>query len=302
MTILMNEHSQQHAHSYRVIFFDLDGTLLPMELDEFMGSYFKRIGAYAAKNGLDAQLFMDALKSGTRAMAMSDDDRVNTDVFWDEFQRVYGADALALADIRSIADRFYAHDFGHIGDGFAPNPDSARAVSALAGKGYPLVLTTMPMFPLRAVQHRLQWAGVDPDVFCRITSYENSKTVKPRQTYYAENLAALGVAGSEVLMVGNNTVEDLAILDLGADVYVITDHLLDPVGFDLSTVRHSSLREFADWAETLPPCANPATVAEMASIPQSKMLQALNQNALVEIDPEALQAKAEALAQDIASH
>ena len=42
-------------------------------------------------------------------------------------------------------------------------PAAARAVDALASKGYPLVLATMPMFPERAVRWRLEWAGIDPD-------------------------------------------------------------------------------------------------------------------------------------------
>ena len=37
--------------SYRAVFFDLDGTLLPMDLDEFMNAYFKAIGSFVARKG-----------------------------------------------------------------------------------------------------------------------------------------------------------------------------------------------------------------------------------------------------------
>ena len=61
--------------------------------------------------------------------------------------------------------------------------------------------------------------------------------MKPKLAYYAENVAACGLAGEDVLMVGNNTVEDLAIRGLGADAFLVTDHLLDPdEGFDLASV------------------------------------------------------------------
>ena len=87
--------------------------------------------------------------------------------------------------------------------------------------------------------------------------------MKPKPAYYAENLAACGVNGADVLMVGNNTVEDLGICALGADAFLATDHLLDPTdGFDLATVKHGTLEEFAAWVEALPACANPATVIE----------------------------------------
>ena len=158
-----------------------------------------------------------------------------------------------------LLNEFYEHDFGAIGEGVQANPACARAVAALAAKGYPLVLATMPMFPRRAVEWRLAWAGVDPAHFSRLTSFENSTSVKPKPAYYAENLAACGLAGADVLMVGNNTVEDLAACSLGADAFLVTDHLLDPTdGFDLSSVRHGAMEEFAVWAEALPPCANPA--------------------------------------------
>ena len=36
------------ARSYTTVFFDLDGTLLPMDTDVFMKRYFKALGAFAA--------------------------------------------------------------------------------------------------------------------------------------------------------------------------------------------------------------------------------------------------------------
>ncbi len=290
------------ARSYRAICFDLDGTLLPMDIDEFMGAYFKRIAAFAAAHGLDPELFMAALKAGTRAMAMSDADELNEDVFWGEFMRIYGEDNAGAIDIRIIADDFYEHDFGHIGDGFRANPNVARAIQTLTAKGYPLVLTTMPMFPVRAVKHRLGWAGVDSAAFSRITSYENSKYVKPRQTYYAENLAAMGLHGEDVLVVGNNTVEDLAFLDLGADAYLVTDWLLDPIDFNIASIKHGSFKQFADWCETLPDCADPAEAIAGGPIAREATERAYAENVVRDIDDAETRAKAEALAKDIASH
>lgn len=246
--------------SYRAIFFDLDGTLLPMELDEFLGAYFESIARFVAKHGLDAASFSAGLKAGIGAMAAHDDDRTNFDAFWESFFQHAVRDA---ANWDELLGGYYEHDFGAIGEGFAPNPAAARAIEALAAKGYPLVLATMPMFPRRAVEWRLAWAGVDASRFARITSYENSTSVKPKLAYYAENVAACGLAGTDVLMVGNNTVEDLAIQGLGADAFLVTDHLLDPTDdFDVSAVKHGTMEEFAAWAEALPACENPARVID----------------------------------------
>lgn len=243
---------------YRAICFDLDGTLLPMDLDEFMREYFKRIAACAAENGLDPERFIDALKKGIHAMGRNDGSKTNHDAFWDVFYDAYGRDAIGDFDAEAMANAFYDGSFQHIGDGFEGNPDVPRVLSTLVEKGYPLVLTTMPMFPLHAVKHRLRWAGADPDVFERITYYLNSTWTKPHLAYYAENLAAMGLRGEDVLMVGNNTMEDLAFMDLGADAYLITDCLLDPLGYNLSNVKHGTFAQFAEWVDGLPDCENPA--------------------------------------------
>ncbi len=284
--------------AYRAICFDLDGTLLPMDIDAFMSAYFKRIAAFMAAQGMNAPAFMEALKAGTQEMAKHADGRTNEQAFWETFFPVYeAATGAPLTDaergeMRELATKFYEEDFPHIGDGFTPNPASARVVDALAEKGYPLVLATMPMFPRVAVEHRLAWAGVDPAKFACITSYENATSVKPKQTYFAEVLAAIGVPGQDVLMVGNNTMEDMAVLDLGVDGYLVTDWLLDPVSFDLTTIKHGTMDEFVAWAEALPPCAHPAKAIRTDVIPQEESLRALEDNAVVPIDLEEAARKA----------
>ena len=40
--------------------------LLPMDMDEFLGKYFKLLGQYAASIGLDAQRFSSALTEGVK--------------------------------------------------------------------------------------------------------------------------------------------------------------------------------------------------------------------------------------------
>lgn len=260
--------------AYRAIFFDLDGTLLPMELEEFLSTYFKSIASFVAAHEVDPQAFSAGLKAGIGAMAAHDDGRTNHEAYWEAFFQKVDRTA---ADWDALLGEFYDVDFGKIGEGVQPNPATARAVEALAQKGYPLVLATMPMFPRRAVEWRLAWAGVDASKFARVTSFENSTSVKPKLAYYAENVAACGLSGDDVLMVGNNMVEDLAIRGLGADAFLVTDHLLDPTeGFDLGSVKHGTMEEFAAWAEELPPCADPAQGVEAGAVPAAAREAALS--------------------------
>ncbi len=272
------------ARRYRAIFFDLDGTLVPMEIDEFLGGYYAALGAFAEARGFDRDAFLAAVNAGVGAMMRHPDGEPNHEAFWAVFPRLAGAPE---SDLRAALEEFYAHDFGRIGDGVVPEPAARRVVETLAAKGYPLALATMPLFPRIAVEWRLRWAGVDPAAFSRITTYENSSSTKPRLAYYAENIAAFGVRGRDVLMVGNNTVEDLAICGLDADAYLVTGRMIDPVGLDLSTVRHGSIDELAAWAESLPPCAAPATGIDDGAVAHARAAAVLERDA----DPAALAAQ-----------
>lgn len=252
----MEDTLQPAPRAYRAIFFDLDGTLLPMDIDAFLRAYFDGIARYVGARGLDAQAFQAGLGQGTRAMTKHEAGQVNADVFWDEFFKHVDARAV---DWRAVCDDYYEDDFGRIGEGVEPSAPMVRAVRTLGEKGYPLLLTTMPLFPARAVAWRLAWAGLSPELFARVTTYDNSTAIKPQLEYYAENLAACGASGADVLMVGNNTVEDVAAADLGADVFLVTDYLLDPVpgGFDLEAVKHGTAEQFAAWVDALPVCERP---------------------------------------------
>ena len=255
--------SDEKPRAYRAIFFDLDGTLLPMELEEFLGSYYKSIAGFIGAHGFDARAFSAAFQAGAKAMAVHDGTGTNKEAYWKTFYELVDPEAL---DWVQVTNDFYEHEFGKVGANVQANPAVARALDTLTAKGYPLLLTTMPMFPHRAVEHRLAWAGADPSYFARLTTYENSTSVKPRLEYFAENLAACGLSGEDVLMVGNNTVEDLAIRGLGADAFLVTDHLLDPIGFDLSTVKHGTMEEFACWVEALPTCEHPVDFVETGRV------------------------------------
>ena len=243
------------ASTYRAVFFDLDGTLLPMELSDFLGTYVQSLGTFIVERGADYDLFEKAFNAGVDAMVANEGPNTNDNVFWEAFWAILPYEGI---DWRAQTLEYYEKEFVKIGEDVEPDPAAAHIVKTLAEKGYPLVLATMPMFPLTAVICRVKWAGVDPDVFARITSYETSTAVKPRTRYYKELLEACGLEGRDVLMIGNNTVEDLSFAKLGAEVYIATDHLLNPAKLDMATVPHGSLAEIADWAESLGPCENPA--------------------------------------------
>ena len=170
--------------TFRAVFFDLDGTLLPMDVDVFMKSYFRALGGYVARMGIAPDQFMAGMKRGITAMATNDSGHANAESFWPEFLACIDMpEGVTAETLQAAIGDFYENEFGELGADVQPNPAAARAIEALAAKGYPLVLATMPMFPRRGVEWRLRWAGIDSAVFSRITTFENSTAVKPKPDY-----------------------------------------------------------------------------------------------------------------------
>lgn len=239
--------------AYKAIFFDLDGTLLPVDMDAFLKAYFEALGAFSAKHGHDPKQFVDALNKGVFAMLKEDGGR-NDERFWRTFCALLSIGEDEKTEYEKLMEEFYTTAFDELGALITPTPESAQVVNLLKEKGYRLYLTTMPLFPRVAVEKRVQWAGCDPAAFERITTYDNSTSTKPHLAYYRENVEAIGLKPEEILMVGNNTREDLAAMQLGLDGYLVTDWLLNPDDFDIETVKHGSMADFLQFVQDLPEC------------------------------------------------
>ena len=113
------------------------------------------------------------------------------------------------------------------------------------------MLASNPVFPMVAQKKRMLWAGVNPDDFALITSYENSHYCKPDPLYYKEIADKSGVKASECLMVGNDTTEDAAAMLTGADFFLLTDCLLNNERKDISKYTRGSFVQLLNYIENL---------------------------------------------------
>ncbi len=236
--------------TYEAIFFDLDGTLLNLDMDYFLERYFSGVASFVARKGFDPDVFVKALGAGVQSM-IKETGGYNIDRFWRTFCAITNH---SREVVEPLITEYYETDFDCIGETIVACPEAAEVLTLLKHKKYPLYLTTMPLFPRIAVEKRLAWAGCSPDFFDRITTYDNSTSTKPHLEYYQENIDQIKVSPEKVLMVGNNTLEDLACMGLGIDAFLVTDCLLDPIDFDVQSVRHGSLKEFLTFAQNLPEC------------------------------------------------
>lgn len=206
----------------KTLLFDLDDTLLGNNMDAFLPRYFALLGEYARSLFPDSQRFLQELLVGTQAMIQNTDRSLtNRDVFWRVFAGRTGLDPVAT---EAFFDQFYEEAFPALAGVTECRPAAARIVAEALASGYQVAVATNPLFPARAIQHRLAWAGlpVGDTNFAFITSYENMHATKPQTAYYEEILRHLGAQAMETLMVGDdwkNDVEPAAAL--GIRVYWI---------------------------------------------------------------------------------
>ena len=206
------------------VFFDLDGTLLPMDQHKFTKAYFRLLAMKLAPMGIAPEALIAAVWNGTKAMVKNDGSRSNEEVFWASFEAETG---LETALCKPVCDEFYPNEFHAARAETRDNPLAARAVELAGQKGRTVVLATNPLFPMVGQAARLSWLGLTPEDFRLVTSYENSRFCKPNPRYYLELCETLGLAPEDCLMVGNDELEDLyAAGSIGMNTYLVTDWML----------------------------------------------------------------------------
>ena len=71
--------------SIKTVLFDLDGTLLPMDQDRFVKTYFQLLAVKLAPHGYDPKQLVDAVWAGTAAMVKNNGHQSNEAAFWEKF-------------------------------------------------------------------------------------------------------------------------------------------------------------------------------------------------------------------------
>jgi len=230
------------------ILFDLDGTLLPMDQDVFVQSYFKRLAAKLAPLGYESRQLIKCIWTGTSAMIRNDGRCTNEEAFWAVFSQMYGAESLKD---QPVFDAFYENEFQNVAQDCGFTPHANETIQALKKMGYRLALATNPIFPAVATESRMRWAGLQQGDFELYTTYENCSYCKPNPKYYQEILRQLGCSPEECLMVGNDVGDDMIAQTLGMKVFLLTDCLINRENADLSGYAKGSFPELMAYVQTL---------------------------------------------------
>ena len=232
----------------KAILFDLDGTLLPMDQDLFVKTYFKLLAVKLAPYGYDPKQLIDAIWGGTATMVKNNGSCSNEDAFWTFFTGIFGKQAL---EHLPVFEDFYANEFQGAQAVCSQIPQAAEAINLVKEKGFRVALATNPIFPAIATRSRIRWAGLTPEDFELYTTYENSRFCKPNPAYYQDILAQMDLRPEECLMVGNDVTEDMIAQKLGMQVFLLTDCMINKNNEDISAYPHGGFPELLEYISSL---------------------------------------------------
>ncbi len=222
--------------------FDVDGTLLPMNTQEFAQLYLKSICIHIApKLGVDSKAFGNAVWAGTLAMMKNDGSMRNDKVFWNTMTAECGADP---EQAKLMFEKYYSQEFDEVRSSTSVNPFAKKSVELIKSNGGRLIAATNPIFPKEATYKRLEWAGLEPNDFEFVTVYDNSHYCKPSLSYYEDVRSHCIINPSDSIMIGNDVDEDMVAQNLGFDTYLVTDCLINRSNSDISKFNNGSFEEF----------------------------------------------------------
>lgn len=230
----------------KCVFFDLDGTLLPMDQEQFIQAYMKGLVTKLAPRGYEPKSLAKTIWACTEAMVRNKGSATNETLFRTWFAQLTGRD-MALDD--DLIEEYYRLEFQDVQKVCGFTKEAAPVIKWLRQHNVMRVLATNPLFPAMATHSRVRWAGLSPEDFDLITTYENSSFSKPNPAYYRWLLEKLQLRPEECLMVGNDAQEDGMAAKLGMEVFLLTHSLIDRQGEEYLNFAHGDFSQLQAWLE-----------------------------------------------------
>lgn len=205
-------------HKLKAILFDLDGTLIHVDLDKFIPQYL-RLLAQSVAHLVSPKEFIAKILRASKSVEESDGSETNEEVYAKAFFPLKG---YSREEIEPYFDKFYEHEFSKLRQYTRKKPEARSVVQNTFEKGYDVVIATTPLLPETAILQRLEWAGVSDFPYRLITTIENSYATKTlaNQLYYEQILEYIGYPAENCLMVGDEA-KDMIAAKLGMQTFFI---------------------------------------------------------------------------------
>jgi FMN phosphatase YigB (HAD superfamily) len=229
-------------------FFDLDGTLLPINGKKFEELYFGGLCELFA-DLYSPEEFTTLLWGATKVMISDTSPATNEEAFMEALGKLVNGN---LDEMKQRLEIFYKTGFDKVREAVIENADVHTSIGILKDKGYDLVIATNPMFPRLAIEKRIDWTGLKRSDFSYVSSFEDNHYCKPQPMFFQELLDILKKTPEEVIMVGNDVEEDLIAGKLGIKTYLVTNHSINRKNKEVVADHIGDYTDFLKFVETLP--------------------------------------------------
>lgn len=208
----------------KAVFFDLDGTLLPLDEEKFMKLYFDNLYESVKNLEYKKEELIKTIWDGTARMYQNNGSKTNEMIFWDEFSNHYGKDKLKD---QKYFDEFYDSNFKNTIYACKENNLAKAIIDFVHKTSLKCILSTNPIFPKKATLTRMGFVNLKEEDFDFITTYENFSYCKPNPKYFLELLKIFNLKEDEVIIFGNNDVEDyLCAKNANIKCYLVKGNLI----------------------------------------------------------------------------
>jgi FMN phosphatase YigB (HAD superfamily) len=203
----------------QAVLFDLDGTLINVDMERFVPSYLHRLTKYMSSQ-VNPSRAIQSLHSAVASMfANTDVEKTLEDVLLEVLQ----SELLVSPELYAeCLDLFCQNDLEELRTLVTGHPLSTPLIDSSLARGWKVVLATNPIFPQKVIDARVDWGDLDSDAFHHVTSYETAHFCKPNPLFFEEILDRLQLSAEACLMVGNDTLHDLSASQVGMQTCLLT--------------------------------------------------------------------------------
>lgn len=206
----------------KALLFDLDGTLIDINLKKFIPGYITLLSNYI-KEYIPQRKMIPRLLQASKVLEKNDGTKTNEDAFADYFFPVEG---YTREDLEPKFIQFYEEEFYKLEKYVNKKPEARPTVKKAFENEYKVVIATTPLLPETAIRQRLSWGDLGDFDYDLITSYEHISATKPNLLYFEQIAEKINVLPEQCLMVGDEN-KDMIASKAGCKTFLIRSENTD---------------------------------------------------------------------------
>lgn len=211
--------SKLDLNNIQAILFDLDGTLVDVDMNRFVPSYLRRLTEYMRAQVNPAQAIQAVHHAVAAMFANTDANRTLESILLDVLDSEL---AISPELYAACLEQLCQNDLEELRPLVTGHPLSPQLIESSLNNGWEVVLATNPIFPRVVIDARLAWGELSSKDFHHVTAYETAHFCKPSALFFEEVLQQLQLPAEACLMVGNDTLHDLSASQVGMQTCLLT--------------------------------------------------------------------------------